>query len=226
MPKAKQNTVVKTANRHAFTLIELLIVVAIISILASIALPNFLEAQTRAKVTRVKADMHSLIIAVETYRVDNNNYPIRRNTQATDTKKPAVPEACKRLEQMSVLTTPVAYISSLFPDIFESFLSPPNNIIDFYDPTQTSWLINSRHKFWPERQVSPDDAGWLMVSVGPDKYLGAIDNTGGWPSTFLMRGTVFYTYDPTNGTGSVGNIYGGQKGGLENAGQILYDKVF
>ena len=47
-----------------FTLIELLIVVAIIAILAAIAVPNFLEAQTRAKVARVRADMRSLATAL------------------------------------------------------------------------------------------------------------------------------------------------------------------
>jgi len=41
----------------AFTLIELLIVVAIIAILSAIAVPNFLEAQTRSKVSRTQADM-------------------------------------------------------------------------------------------------------------------------------------------------------------------------
>lgn len=41
-------------NRPGFTLIELLIVIAIILILIAIALPNFLEAQIRAKVTKAK----------------------------------------------------------------------------------------------------------------------------------------------------------------------------
>src|SRR6186713_1738012 len=59
----------------AFTLIELLIVVAIIAILAAIAVPNFLEAQTRAKVSRVRNDLRALATGIESYRVDNNSYP-------------------------------------------------------------------------------------------------------------------------------------------------------
>jgi type II secretory pathway pseudopilin PulG len=50
----------------------LLIVVAIIAILAAIAVPNFLEAQTRAKVSRTHADMRSLATALEAYAVDNS----------------------------------------------------------------------------------------------------------------------------------------------------------
>jgi len=45
----------KSRILKAFTLIELLIVVAIIAIIAAIAIPNFLEAQVRSKVSRVKS---------------------------------------------------------------------------------------------------------------------------------------------------------------------------
>jgi prepilin-type N-terminal cleavage/methylation domain-containing protein len=58
-----------------FTLIELLIVVAIIAILAAIAVPNFLEAQVRSKVSRAHSDMRSLATAIESYMVDNNKFP-------------------------------------------------------------------------------------------------------------------------------------------------------
>ena len=60
---------------RAFTLIELLVVVVIIAILAALAIPNFLEAQIRSKVARVKSDERTLQTAVETFAVDNNKYP-------------------------------------------------------------------------------------------------------------------------------------------------------
>ncbi|MBD3267443.1 prepilin-type N-terminal cleavage/methylation domain-containing protein, partial [bacterium] len=58
-------------KRGGFTLIELLIVVAIIGILAAIAVPNFMNAQVRAKLSRVKADMQAMSTANEMYTVDN-----------------------------------------------------------------------------------------------------------------------------------------------------------
>jgi prepilin-type N-terminal cleavage/methylation domain-containing protein len=62
-------------TKSGFTLIELLIVVAIIAILAAIAVPNFLEAQTRAKVTRAISDLRTIGIGLQSYIVDNNQIP-------------------------------------------------------------------------------------------------------------------------------------------------------
>jgi type II secretion system protein G len=69
-------------QKKGFTLIELLIVVAIIAILAAIAVPNFLEAQVRAKVSRVKSDHRSLATAIESYYVDHGTYPPNHNGPA------------------------------------------------------------------------------------------------------------------------------------------------
>jgi prepilin-type N-terminal cleavage/methylation domain-containing protein len=62
-------------GRSAFTLIELLVVVAIISILSMIAVPNFLEAQTRSKVSAVKANMRTMATVIEVFAVDHTAYP-------------------------------------------------------------------------------------------------------------------------------------------------------
>ena len=61
-------------RRQGFTLIELLIVIAIILILIAIALPNFLEAQVRAKVTASRANMRSIGIAMEEFRIDMGEF--------------------------------------------------------------------------------------------------------------------------------------------------------
>ena len=73
-----------TNRKLAFTLIELLMVIAIIAVLAAIAIPNLLEAQTRARIGRVQSDLRTISTAAHVYRLDNGTppvgNPIRRST--------------------------------------------------------------------------------------------------------------------------------------------------
>lgn len=61
--------------RRAFTLIELLIVVSIIAILALIGLYNFRLATNRAYKVHDASNLHTLIIALQTYHVDFGKFP-------------------------------------------------------------------------------------------------------------------------------------------------------
>ena len=59
-----------------FTLIELMIVVIVIGILAAIAIPNFITMQNRAREGAVKANMHTIQMAVEDFGLLNDGlYP-------------------------------------------------------------------------------------------------------------------------------------------------------
>jgi type IV pilus assembly protein PilA len=61
-------------TRKGFTLIELMIVVAIIGILAAIAIPNFLQFQLRSKTGEAKTNLAAIRTAEEGYFAEFNNY--------------------------------------------------------------------------------------------------------------------------------------------------------
>jgi len=67
-------------RRRGFTMIELLIAIAIIGILAAIALPRFVKARYRAYLAACLQNERNLATALESYRTDNRVYPPTLNT--------------------------------------------------------------------------------------------------------------------------------------------------
>ncbi len=190
-------------SRTAFTLIELLIVVAIIGILAAIAVPNFMNARIRAKISRVQADQKQYAQALELYFLDNGAYPW------TD----ALPYDNTILENRWVpLTTPVAYMNAVPQDPFgdPTRKVSTSTVYETYR-TYDSWIAKPgmSHFGWLERVgefigVDPKQLRYAFASQGPDLKPWA--ETGG-----------ALLYDASNGLVSLGDIYRagpGQMGGM------------
>ncbi|MCX7018546.1 MAG: hypothetical protein NTY46_06045 [Candidatus Sumerlaeota bacterium] len=219
--------------------------------MAAIAVPNFLEAQTRAKVSRSKADLRSWGTAIESYQVDNNRYPpfvARHATSllgapgADSLNGPSVwytgtSGVSSRAEWC---TTPIAYMSSAFLDPFipgnvRYALNPdtrtPNLTYDTYD------YVDAKSTFPTPAGISPfsgtarggsicSGAMWHIAGCGPDRinaYGGNRNNNG----TFAVR-SLGADYDPTNGTISPGDIVrvgGGAGQNFPGGGLPTYDRI-
>ena len=62
-------------RRAGFTLVELMVVIVIIGLLATVVAINVLPAQGKAMVGKARADISTLEQAIETYRLDNLTFP-------------------------------------------------------------------------------------------------------------------------------------------------------
>jgi type II secretion system protein G len=166
-------------QRTAFTLIELLIVVAIIGILAAIAVPNFLNAQLRAKIAAAEADMRSVGTAIETYRIDNNRLP--RTYSEGCYAGPCVGYQMSRYERLSKLTTPVAYLSTVPEDKFNTTQlqegsSEPMNTYPYWEPNFADGYRTPTGLGMHFRDQAKPNGLWALMSYGPD---GDFEAAGG-----------------------------------------------
>lgn len=192
-----------------FTLIELLIVVAIIAILAAIGIVNYLHAQTRARVSRAKAEMQTIATALESYYTDFNAYP--RWREVAKMTAPAGLNSPPVSWRLRPLTTPISYIATIpGPDPFLPITDI--NDISNYKVYDTYDYIDAESSAEDETLSNQNNIGqsiygraWRLSSAGPDRIqsYGRSDYSGNPPNIVY---TSFGFYDPTNGLTSNGDI--------------------
>ena len=168
---------------RAFTLIELLIVVAIIGILAAVAVPNFLNAQMRARVVRAISDMKAVGTAISMYKMDNNEYP--ENVYGYTRR----------------VTTPIAYMSSTPIDFFDQYYAeifgfPPPYWYSHLDSYPNEAYYNAHLAYSPNSQ-------FMVFSYGPDTHSTTVTNETGKG----ISGGILVIYAMSNGVRSWGNLF-------------------
>jgi len=70
-------------SSRGFTLIEILMVIAIIGILATIAIPHYIDYKLRAKAASLTTEVKAAAQAFRTYKMENNTYPADRTPGVT-----------------------------------------------------------------------------------------------------------------------------------------------
>lgn len=166
------------------------------------ALDPFPNDVTRSKIARTKGDQRTLTIALETYYLDQRNYPawsLDRSQkfagEMKDRKGILERQPTFRLRNgsaLNTLTTPVSYMSKYY--------------LDPWSP-----IKGASFSYWTNATATTTATGYILWSPGPDGvYDLSIDNIAkaydpktSVPSNLLIQ----LTYDPSNGAGGRGDIW-------------------
>jgi len=140
VPSLGEPAMLKKKALRGFTLIELMIVVAIIGILAALAIPNFIKFQARSKQSEVKSNLKAMFTAQQSYKQEHDVYsicvrkigfsPERANryyykVNTTDGNLPA--EACATIELRADAPGVTANTDGeIQPDLFKYGATFPN----------------------------------------------------------------------------------------------------
>jgi general secretion pathway protein G len=84
----RSHSAVPSSRVPGFTLIEVMVVVVILAILASIIVPNVINKPEEARITKAEADIRSIDAALEMYKLDNYRYPTTNQGLAALVRKP------------------------------------------------------------------------------------------------------------------------------------------
>jgi len=184
---------------RGFTVQEVCVILFLGGILASATIPNYINAQAKAKASKAKADLAVIAVALEAYRVDHQQYPFDGGNCTNSPDRPYwfIPWD---------LTTPSAYCS---PEV----LNDPFRGWDF--GSYTRYRYQNVDSTWGRRYgICTGDTPssyydemlclvghWCLHSQGPNKIYGPT----GWPNDCGYPQHP-WPYDPTNGIISDGNI--------------------